>query len=227
MSTNKPRLQADADISRNRLLITIAGAVDKAELDRLYTDVRFCVADLKPGFDVITDLTQATLGHLSALPTFRKIMAYLASNGVRDVVRVMNPDNLIHRQILNHAARVPGYKAMYVTSREEAEGLLSQSSERTCLRFSIPDQTVTLLFDGEKKSGRLVDISAGGCAIDLPEPPPAGSEVTIAFTLAARDFSLRSRILRSNANDCAAAFASLDDEEREALTTSLIAATRQ
>lgn len=227
MSTNKPRLQADADISRNRLLITIAGAVDKAELDRLYTDVRFCVADLKPGFDVITDLTQATLGHLSALPTFRKIMAYLASNGVRDVVRVMNPDNLIHRQILNHAARVPGYKAMYVTSREEAEGLLSQSSERTCLRFSIPDQTVTLLFDGEKKSGRLVDISAGGCAIDLPEPPPAGSEVTITFTLAARDFSLRSRILRSNANECAAAFASLDDEEREALTTSLIAATRQ
>ena len=227
MSSGKPRLQADADLARNRLLITIAGAIDKAELDRLYTDVRFCVADLQPGFDVITDLSQATLGHLSALPTFRKIMAYLAGNGVRDVVRVMNPDKLIHRQILNHGARVPGYKAMYATSRAEAEAMLGQSAKRAALRFSIPNQTVTLIADGNETVAQVIDISTGGCALLLHDPPAQGSEVIVAFSLDTHHFSLRSRIVRSDENGCAAAFEPADSEEHETLKGCLIAASRQ
>jgi hypothetical protein len=87
-------LKVKADIGKNRLYFTISGKVVREDLDKLYTDVRFGVADLKPGFDVISDLSECNLGHLSGVPTFRKIMNFLISKRVGEVVRVINSNSL-------------------------------------------------------------------------------------------------------------------------------------
>ena len=57
-------MRSAGDIKRNGLYITLSCDPSKKVLDKVYTDVRFCVADLKSGFDVVTDLSQCTLGHL-------------------------------------------------------------------------------------------------------------------------------------------------------------------
>jgi hypothetical protein len=69
---NRKSPRVTVDLKKNRLYITIAGRLNKKDLDGLYTDIRFGVADLQPGFTVINDLTKCTLAALSGLPTFKK-----------------------------------------------------------------------------------------------------------------------------------------------------------
>ena len=51
-------LKVKADIIENRLYFKFSGKAEKDDLDKLYTDVRFLVADLTPGFDVIKDFSE-------------------------------------------------------------------------------------------------------------------------------------------------------------------------
>ena len=85
----KQKSKVKADIKRNRLYITLPSIANKVEIEKIYTDVRFSVADLQPGFDVITDLTQCTVGHLNGLSTLRKIMDFLVTNEMGRVIRIV------------------------------------------------------------------------------------------------------------------------------------------
>lgn len=219
MSNTEKRLKVKADIKKNRLYFTIAGSVEKADLDRLYTEVRFCVADLKPGFDVITDLTACGLGHLSSLPTFRKITHYLASKGVRDVVRIMNPGTVILHQILNFASRAASYKSFWVSSRQEAEEFLEQSARRASLRFCLPGTEVVMQAGGKEEICPLIDISVTGCSIGTVSPPAVDSEILLKLRLpgggdAPCSFEILSKVVRIIDNGLAAMFIGLNDDER-------------
>ena len=120
-------LSAKANIAKNRLYITIAGRISKEDLDRLYTDVRFCVADLRPGFDVVNDLLDCPLAALNGIPTFKKIATYLAHNQVGRVVRVIKKRNIVFKQIVRVSAGMDDYKAIYVNSLEEANEALDKT----------------------------------------------------------------------------------------------------
>jgi hypothetical protein len=129
MTESKGRSKVRADIRRNRLYITLSGAISKKEVENIYTDIRFCVADLKPGFQVITDLTQARIGHLVGIPAFIKIMEYLAANKVGKVIRVVGKAKIILQQMSRITAMVKKYAPVYVSTMEEAENLLSDLEE--------------------------------------------------------------------------------------------------
>jgi len=89
--------KTSANIKKNRLTITAAEKITKKSMDSLYTEIRFCVADLKPGFDVITDLSACTLATLSGFTTYRKITNHLIISKVGRVVRVRGgPRNWDH-----------------------------------------------------------------------------------------------------------------------------------
>lgn len=124
---NRKKLRVAADLKKNRLYITIAGRLNKKDLDGLYTDIRFGVADLKPGFDVITDLSECTLAALSGFTTFNKITNHLLASDVGKVIRIIDERRIIFKQILNSAARIKGYTPIYVKSLEEAEKELQRS----------------------------------------------------------------------------------------------------
>lgn len=123
---HKPTYKISSDLSKNRLLIELAGTIRKKELSAIYTDIRFSVADLQPGFDVITDLRACRLGYLSGVPDFKKIMQYLVGKEVGTTVRVVGKASLILKQVSRITKGIPGYKPVYVSTLEEAEKRLAE-----------------------------------------------------------------------------------------------------
>ncbi len=124
MGKNQSKAKVVTDIKKTRLYIFFGSTVTRKDVERIYTDVRFGVADLKPGFDVVNDLSLARLGHLSGAPTFKKISVYLSDNKVNRVVRVMGKSSILFKQITKLSAAISGYKPENVTTMEEAEKLL-------------------------------------------------------------------------------------------------------
>ena len=163
MSSRPPN--AVASIAKNRLHITIGGKLSRENLDKLYTEVRFCVADLTPGFGVITDLSDCTIAALSGVPTFRKIMNYLITNKVGRVVRVIDEKKIVVKQLVNFTARMQGYKADHFHTLAEAEAALADSARRDSLRFVLHQHAVKFSIDGQENNGFVGDISTSGCAV--------------------------------------------------------------
>lgn len=180
---NKPTIQktrnslrVKVDVARNRLYIFIAGEITKKSLDQFFTEVRFGIADLKPEYNIITDLTQCHIGHLSAIPTFRKIMHYVSSHGVKDIIRVVNSKNLIYRQAINLASQIQGYSPMYVSSMDEAEELLDGKMSRDSLRFNLLNRDITVTTKEFTYSGKISNLSTSGCAIRSDKTVPLGQK---------------------------------------------------
>lgn len=130
MAKHKCQSTVTADIKRNRLVIRLRGIVPKKDSEQIYTDIRFCVSDLKPGFVVITDLTEARIGHLSAIGTFKKITAYLTEKKVGQVVRVVGQGKIIFQQLAKLTDQTNGYRPLYAKTMEEAEVLLADLAEK-------------------------------------------------------------------------------------------------
>ncbi|MBV5319181.1 MAG: PilZ domain-containing protein [Desulfobulbaceae bacterium] len=209
-----------ADIKKNRLCITIASKVNKKELDKIYTDVRFCVADLKSGFDVVTDLSQCTIGHLNSIPTLRKIMAYLTAREPGEVVRIIGKTSLIFKQLLGFTSRFHSYKPIYVSSLEEAEEKLDHATRRNGLRFSINSHEVEYTFDQEQGKGYLFDISTSGCAVQEPTiPVPIDTEITLTLPFnqdseTVSSFTFTAKTIRTEENLFAVQFIDFDDDQK-------------
>ncbi len=222
------KLNAKTDIPQNRLYITVAGRLTKENLDKLYTDIRFSVSDLQPGFNVITDLSECTLAALGAIPTFRKITNYLIENHVGLVVRVLNQDNLVFRQLLNLTARMQGYKAIFASTLEEAEAELLKADERGSLRFYLYQQAVNYLVNEERGSGYIVDISTGGCAVESATiQPSVGEELLLSIPFEESDnlltsFNANARVVKAEQDAFTVQFKEFDSELREQLWQRLV-----
>lgn len=171
-----------ADIKRNRLHITLKGIPNKKELDRLYTELRFCVADLKPSFDVVNDMSACNMGALSGLGTLRKIMHYLISNKVGRVVRVVDENKLIFTQLMNMIRKIQGYTTIDVNSVEEAETILSKEELRGGIRFRLYDQPIDYFVGDQKGAGYISDLSMSGCRVQKVSFQPAVDE-TVAISI--------------------------------------------
>ncbi len=226
------KLQVVTDIKKNRLHFTAAGKVSKKGLEKLYTDVRFCVADLKPGFDVISDLSECTLADLSAIPTFRKIMNYLITNKVGEVVRVMHKNQFIFRQMINLATRLQGYKPIIVATVEEAEEKLNTSIKRKGMRFSLHQQEIEYMRGDEKGTATILNISTSGCAVVATTlQPSVGEELLIEIGFTEQDcspelFKSKARIIREDNNTFAAEFMDLENDQQKQLWECLVNASR-
>lgn len=162
-----------ANIAKNRLQITIYGNLSRENLDKLYTEIRFCVADLKPGFGVITDLSNCTIAALSGISTFRKITNYLIMNKVGRVVRVIDEKKVVLRQLINFTAKINGYKADHFYSLAEAEAALTNEQKRDTLRFVLLEQPVNFRIGDLEGTGLIHDLSTSGCAITTTDELPA------------------------------------------------------
>lgn len=225
--------RVSADIQKNRLLITLPSKVSRNELEKVYTDIRFCVADLKPGFDVITDLSRCTLGHLNGLGTFRRIMDYLTARQPGEVIRVVGSMSLLFRQLIMFASRFQGYKPVYVTTLEEAEERLGKAIRRDGIRFHMLRKEVEYTRNLETDRGLLVDISTSGCAVQGPvETLAAQAELTIVIPLHKDpenlcSFRLPAQVVRVEENLFAARFLDLDEAQRADLYQCLIFEARR
>lgn len=86
------------------------------------------IADIPAGFDVNTDLTEAEVGYLCALPIFKEMIGLWADKEVGNVVRVAGKGSMILQQLTNAAAQLGHYQPQYVSTLDEAEKLLDSQS---------------------------------------------------------------------------------------------------
>jgi len=222
------KLQVKADIKKNRIYFTFAGKVSKQEMETLYTDTRFCVADMKPGFDVISDYSDCFMLYISGISPFRKIMNYLITNNVGEIVRIVNKGSLLYKQITNLSSIICGYKPIYASSLEEAEEKLNLSVKRNGIRFNIKNLPVEYLFNCNSKSGNMINISTSGCSVSSKLPQQSINEdISIKFSFNKKDetvekFEIQSKIIRVNTDTFAVKFESLSNEQREHLWQCLL-----
>ncbi len=221
-------LKVVTNIGKNRLYFTISGKVTQKEVDSFYTEVRFCVADLEPGFDVISDFSECKLAHLGAIPTFRKIMGYLITSGVGEVVRVMPDKCIFCNQIMQLAARSQGYNPICVFTLEEAEDILVNSVKRNGLRFHLHPLPIEYMMGNTKEEGRILNISTSGfAASSTTQHLSVGMELIIQFAFVQQEdsadiFKLKARIVRVKDDSFAAEFTDFDDNRKEQLWKCLV-----
>ncbi len=223
---------AKADTNLNRLYIKLAKRLTKKDLDNLYTDIRFCVADLQPGFNVITDLSECSIAALNGVSTFRKISNFLIENRVGIVVRVMNDDSILFRQFINLTSRMQGYKPINVSTLEDAESKIIELSKRSAPRFCLYQQQIEYHGAGGQGSGIIVDISTSGCAVTPDaESPKVGEEISISISFKNHEellaeFTTVAKVVKADSNFFAVQYVSLAAEQKEQLWNRLVHESR-
>jgi hypothetical protein len=217
------------DIKKNRLFLKFSGSVSKKELDKIYTDVRFAVADLLPGFSVINDLSECTLCHISGIATYKKISNYLIKNGVRDVIRIINKDSLVLKQFLQFAARFAEYIPVYVSTIEEAEAQLDKADERNRLSFHFAGQpSVKYFSDTARGEGHILNISTRGCKITSTTFPPAIDkeiDIAIAFNVyetSPKTFNTKACVVRIDNDGFAVEYSNFSEDRKKELWQDLL-----
>ena len=218
-----------ADTKKNRLFLKFSGTVSKKELDRIYTDIRFTVADLLPGFSVINDLSECTLCHLSGIATYKKISNYLIKNGAKNVVRIINKDSLVLKQFLQFAARFAEYIPVYVSTLDEAEALLDNSDESNGLSFHFAGRPVVKYFSNTAKGeGHVLNISTSGCKIaSTTFSPELNQQIDMAISLNAyqstqKTFNIKACVIRTDKDGFAVEYSNLGEERKEELWQDLL-----
>jgi hypothetical protein len=223
MAKAKPLVKADANIKKNRLHITISGNVDVKSLEKLYTDIRFCVADLKKNFEVISDISQCNLLYISSLPVYKKIIDFLIASNLGEVVRIIKKNNISYKQLVNFSEKIRCYRTVYAENKEDAENKLDRLIKRDGIRFPLNNVLFRYEIKGKVGSGRIVDISVSGCAVESATLPLAENDtigVIVTFdeheTLRA-EFHLKACVVRRGEHLFAAQFLDLDDEHKAEL----------
>lgn len=162
-----------ADIKNNLLKITFANDFKKRDLERLYTDVRFAVADMQPGFIVIADYSDCNLVNLDSLPVFGKLIQFLISNNVSEVIRILPKTKLFKTQIINFTSQCSAYHPIVTYTADDAKKILDTIIPRKGIRLFPKNYLVTYRSGKISATACLSDISYSGCAIitrsDLPE----------------------------------------------------------
>jgi len=166
MPNVKSKTKAVANIKKNRLHVAMSGNIDTKALEKLYTEIRFCVADLKEKFEVVSDISECNFIYVAGLPTYKKITDFLISKKVGAIVRVVKSDNISYKQIVNFSDRIHCYRTMYAEDQKEAENILETLIKRDGIRFQMNNAIIEYTINNEAGKGRLIDVSTSGCAVE-------------------------------------------------------------
>jgi hypothetical protein len=113
----------EADIQKNRLYCKMVGYFEYKEMkdctDKTITEVN----KLKPGFDVITDLSEFKPVGQDTLDEIARGQAYFKKAGVRHAIRVEGKSRITGMQF-SRMGKSTDYMPDIVATREEAEKLL-------------------------------------------------------------------------------------------------------
>jgi len=123
----------------NQLRTTLRGFIDAERAEALLAQVERVLPRLRPGFDVISDVSSLGAVTAAAHPMLRRAAAELVEAGMRQMIRVVGASGGAAADV----ARVTEgfYEARVVPSLAEALRVLSElSSARTAAPPSPPDQ---------------------------------------------------------------------------------------
>ena len=224
-------LTVKADVIENRLYFKLSGEFAQEELDKLYTDVTFLVADLSPGFDVINDFSECDFGQASKQYQ-KKISNYLITNGLGEVVQVIQGNSLLSEQSKFVKSVSKGIVPVYAKTHETAILTLQQFIKRNGIRFYVNNLPIKYSTNKHCGTGNLVNVSTGGFAVESTTLPISNGEefiMEIIFVnedFTTNEFTVKAKIIRGDENSFAAKFLGLNGDQKEKLWKCLIVGSR-
>lgn len=224
-------LTVKADVIENRLYFKLSGDFAKEEIDKLYTDVTFLVADLTPGYDVIADFSECDIGQIKG-KSLKKISNYLITNGLGEVVRVIGGDSLLYDQAKALPPSSSGFIPVYAKTHEEANETLESSIKRNGIRFYVNNLPIKYSTNKHCGTGNLINVSTGGFAVEsITLPLSHGEEIIMEIIFVNEDFTtdeftVKAKVIRGDEHSFAAKFIGLNDDQKEKLWKCLIVGSR-
>ena len=114
-----------ADTLKNRLYVTLVGFFTLEEMQSCGNETIEATKKLRPGYDVITDITQFKPGPPEIAKDIERVQAHFRKSGARQGVRIVGASVLSGMQFRRTGAQAE-YNSVNVASIEDAEELLSK-----------------------------------------------------------------------------------------------------
>jgi len=112
------------DTIRNRLYVTLVGYFSLEEIKKCGDETIEATNQLRPGYDVVTDITQYKAGPPEVAKDIERVQAHFRKSGARLGVRIVGGNVLSGMQFRRAGTHV-GYRSVNVINLEEAEKLLN------------------------------------------------------------------------------------------------------
>ena len=111
------------DVPKNRCITVLSGFIQEDEAKQIVDKYIAELSKLKPGFDVIADISGAKPATAKAAEEIRRIQTYFVEHGVNRVIRITG-DAVLTQMQLDRVAKEVGFAANTATSVEEAARIL-------------------------------------------------------------------------------------------------------
>jgi hypothetical protein len=113
----------EVDVPKNRLIVTLVGFFSYEEMKKCTDETIAAVASLKPGFEVITDISQYKVSGEDTAREIERAQEAFVSKGVRRGVRVVGSQAISGMQF-KRTAGIAKYDSVNVATLEEAKNIL-------------------------------------------------------------------------------------------------------
>lgn len=115
------------NMAKNRLYITLKGFMSDEEVRDAANEVIKNADKLRPGFDVVNDLSEMKVATQDGAKEIARAQHYLAGKGVNRVIRVVV--NSVTKTQFNRTGKAAGYSkdADTASSVEEADKMLDEN----------------------------------------------------------------------------------------------------
>lgn len=120
------RLEVRSDIFKNRLYVTLDGYFTDDETKEAADRVIQETKKLKPGFDVINDISRFKPASPNGAEDIRRVTQYFADHGLRRAIRIA-PSSYFTANQFARISRETGYNAEIAASTNEAERMLDKN----------------------------------------------------------------------------------------------------
>jgi hypothetical protein len=111
-----------ADVMKNRLYLILAGFFDDSEMTGVADKCIAEVKKLKPGFDIINDISQCKSASDKGILELMRAQTFIKQSGVNKVVRITG--DIITQAQFSRQGKEAGYDALTAASIADAEKML-------------------------------------------------------------------------------------------------------
>lgn len=112
-----------ADIMKNRLYLILAGFFEDPEMIAVADKCIAEVKKLKPGFDIINDISQCKSASDRGIMELLRAQTFIKQSGVNKVVRITG--DVITQAQFSRQGKEAGYDALTAATLADAEKVLS------------------------------------------------------------------------------------------------------
>ena len=118
------------DIHKNRLYLSISGVISISEANKIKDEVIAETSELKPGFDVINNLSKYIKGDERAAPMLQAVEKFFIENKVNRIVRVVGTSKTGLMQFAKYSQPKENVNILYFPTMHEAETFLNKDLKR-------------------------------------------------------------------------------------------------